>query len=298
MVGDANSYKTGDAITAVKAIIAAMRGNYNDALTLSETLVQKYPLATVEEYPLIFTDEVDTEVIFKLERTRNDSYDGQGSVGSVAAGGWAGAIFCFSGPTADPYFEVGRSLFNVLEDGDVRKNVIVHPESVVDTDYASKTAGEFKESDILYVGKHKGSEGQELMNDLKVIRVAEMYMIHAEAQAALGDLSGAATTLTTLRNARFSTPQLPFAFSNQAEAFGAIVDERRIEFAFEGNRYFTLKRLGPRANRDAVKDPKDCELAAVQNCSLSSSDYRFTLPIPLIEFDGNPNLRNQQNPGY
>ena len=298
LVGDANSYKTGDAITAVKAIIAAMRGNYNDALTLSETLVQKYPLATVEEYPLIFTDEVDTEVIFKLERTRNDSYDGQGSVGSVAAGGWAGAIFCFSGPTADPYFEVGRALFNVLEDGDIRKDVIVHPESVVDTDYASKTAGEFKQSDILYVGKHKGSEGQELMNDLKVIRVAEMYMIHAEAQAALGDLSGAATTLTTLRNARFSTPQLPFAFSNQAEAFGAIVDERRIEFAFEGNRYFTLKRLGPRANRDAVKDPKDCELAAVQNCSLSSSDYRFTLPIPLIEFDGNPNLRNQQNPGY
>ena len=77
----------------------------------------------------------DVEVIFKLERTINDSYDGQGSVGSVAAGGWAGAIFCFSGATADPYFEVGRALYNQIQDGDVRKTVIAHPSSIVSPDY-------------------------------------------------------------------------------------------------------------------------------------------------------------------
>jgi len=298
LVGDPNSYKTGDAITGIKAIIAAMRENYSEALTLSETLVNKYPLATATEYPLIFTDESDVEVIFKLERTRGDSYDGQGSVGSVAAGGWAGAIFCFSGSTSDPYFEVGRSLYNAIDDADVRKSVIVHPSSVVDPNYASATAGEFKESDILYVGKYKGSEGQELMNDLKVLRVSEMYLIHAEAQAALGDLTGSAATLKALRDARFDSATTAPSFTSATDAYAAIVDERRIEFAFEGNRYFTLKRLGPKANRNAVKDPKDCELAAVANCGLLSSDYRFTLPIPLIEFDGNPNLRTQQNPGY
>ena len=298
LIGDANSYKTSDAITAIKAIIAAMRENYEEAKNLSKVLVDKYPLATAAEYPLIFKDESDVEVIFKLERTRGDSYDGQGSVGSVAAGGWAGAIFCFSGSTTDPYFEVGRSLYNAIEDGDVRKDVIVDTLSVVNADYQSASAGDFKESDILYVGKYKGSEGQELMNDLKVLRVSEMYLIHAEAQAALGDLAGSAATLKALRDARFDSATTAPSFSDASDAYAAIVDERRIEFAFEGNRYFTLKRLGPRANRNAVKDAKDCELAAVANCGLSSDDYRFTLPIPLIEFDGNPNLRTQQNPGY
>ena len=78
---------TSDAITGVKAIVAIMRQNYSEAFSLSQELVNKYPLATAAEYPSIFTDDSDVEVIFKLERTINDSYDGQGSVGSVAAGG-------------------------------------------------------------------------------------------------------------------------------------------------------------------------------------------------------------------
>lgn len=296
LIGDENAYLTSDAITAYKSILAAMRQDYNQAKALSKTLVDKYPLATKDEYTKIFTDESDKEVIFKLERTRGDSYDGQGSVGSVAAGGWAGAVFCFSGATSDPYFEVGRALYNAIEDGDVRKSVIVHPSSVVNAAYQDAT--DYKESDVLYVGKYVGSEGQELMNDLKAIRVAEMYLIHAEAQAALGDLSGSAATIKALRDARFGADTDALNFTTESDAFGAIVDERRIEFAFEGDRYFTLKRMGPRAQRNAVKDPKDCELARVANCGLASDDYRFTLPIPLIEFNGNPNLRTQQNPGY
>ncbi|GIR50809.1 MAG: hypothetical protein CM15mP59_5510 [Flavobacteriaceae bacterium] len=43
------------------------------------------------------------------------------------------------------------------------------------------------------------------MNDLKVLRVSEMYLIHAEAQAALGDLAGSAATLKALRDARFDS---------------------------------------------------------------------------------------------
>ncbi len=296
LAGDANSYMTSDAITGVKAIVAIMRQNYSEAKALTLELVNKYPLATAAEYPSIFTDDSDVEVIFKLERTINDSYDGQGSVGSVAAGGWAGAIFCFSGATADPYFEVGRALYNQIQDGDVRKTVIAHPSSIVSPDY--QNAGNYKEDDVLYVGKYVGSEGQPLMNDLKVLRVAEMYFIHAEAQAAEGDLAGAAATLKALNDARFDTDTTAPSFSSLTDALGYIVDQRRIEFAFEGNRYFTLKRLGPAAGRDAVKDQVDCDLAKIANCSLSSSDYRFTLPIPLIEFNGNPNLRDQQNPGY
>ena len=65
--------------------------------------------------------------------------------------------------------------------------------SIVSPDY--QNAGNYKERGRAFsVGKYEGSEGQPLMNDLKVLRVAEMYFIHAEAQAAQGDLAGAAAT--------------------------------------------------------------------------------------------------------
>lgn len=291
-----NTFFTKDAVTALKARVAAYRQDYATALTAANSLLAKYDLATVAEYPDVFADDSEAEVIFKLERTIGDSYDVQGSMGSVAAGGWAGARFCFKGATDDPYFEVSRSLFNILDEDDVRYDIIVHPNSTIDTDYTN--SADYKNTDILYVGKYLGSEGQNLMNDLKIFRASEMLLIVAEAQAGQNNLAAAAETIKTLRDARFGTDTTAPSFSTQQEAFGAILDERRVEFAFEGHRYKDLKRLGVLGNRNAEKDAKDCELAGAANCSLSANDYRFTLPIPLVEFDGNPGLRDQQNPGY
>jgi hypothetical protein len=66
--------------------------------------------------------------------------------------------------------------------------------------------------------------------------------------------------------------------------------------AFEGFRYKDLKRLGERANQGVLKDAVDCEFNGA--CSLSASDIRFTMPLPIVEFNANPGLREQQNPGY
>ena len=296
LAGDANSYLTADALTGYKAIVAAHTQNYSEAFALSQELVNKYPLADVATYPSIFDDTSDAEVIFKLERTIGDSYDGQGSMGSVYAGGWAGARFCFSAADGDPYLEVSRSLYNQLDANDVRTSVVVHPNSIIDADYQNST--DYRNTDVVYVGKYIGSEGQALMNDLKVMRTPAMYYIHAEAQASLGDLAGAAATLKALKDTRYGGDSGAVSFSSASDAMAFIVNDSRIEFAFEGARWFTLKRLGPSAGIDAVKDAKDCELSGGAECSLSSSDYRFTLPIPIVEFEGNPGLREQQNPGY
>ena len=128
--------------------------------------------------------------------------------------------------------------------------------------------------------------------------IRDRYYIHAEAQASLGDLAGAAATLKALKDTRYGGDSGAVSFSSASDAMAFIVNDSRIEFAFEGARWFTLKRLGPSAGIDAVKDAKDCELSGGAECSLSSSDYRFTLPIPIVEFEGNPGLREQQNPGY
>lgn len=284
-----------DFITALRARIAAYRQDYVSAAALSQELIGKYDLANRAEYEAMFLDESDGEVIFKLERTNNDTYDGQGATGSPAAGGWAGARFAFVDATlsGSPYFEMGRSLFNIIDPNDVRYDVNVAPSSLIDPDYEEN---QNPATDILVIQKYPGSEGQPLMNDLKIFRASEMYLIRAEAAVAQGSLGLAATLLKDIRDARLGEDTPALSFSNPTQAYSAILDERRVELAFEGHRYFDLKRLGSRANQGVSKDAIDCAFNGA--CTLSADDYRFTLPLPIVEFNANPGLREQQNPGY
>jgi len=63
-----------------------------------------------------------------------------------------------------------------------------------------------------------------------------------------------------------------------------IIRQRRLEFAFEGQRFFDLKRLG----RDLIKGPHYSNVAF--------TDIRILPPIPQGDVDGNANLK--QNVGY
>ena len=288
-----------DAVLALRARMAAYRGNYTLAATYSQTLLDKYGLANRAEYEALFLDTDNTEVIFKLERTIGDNFDGQGATGSPNAGGWAGARFAFVDATlsGSPYFEMGRSLFNLIDPADIRYDVNVAPTSLIDPDYATN---DNPATDILVIQKYPGSEGQPLMNDLKVFRSSEMLLIRAEAYADAGSFNGAtnstAALIKQLRDARFGTATALPVYANESEAFGAILDERRVELSFEGHRYKDLKRLGVRANRGVSKDAIDCAFNGA--CTLAATDFRFTLPLPIVEFNANPGLREQQNPGY
>ena len=88
--------------------------------------------------------------------------------------------------------------------------------------------------------------------------------------------------------------QIPgYSFTTEEVAFGAILDERRLEFLFEGHRWVDLKRLGVRGNRTIDRDEKESENYPDE---ISSTDYRFTLPIPLSETTANSGV--EQNIGY
>jgi hypothetical protein len=127
-----------------------------------------------------------------------------------------------------------------------------------------------------------------------------MALIIAEGYADNNSLNGGsnsvASMLKMLRDARFEDPQPLPSFSSQQEAFAAILNERRVELAFEGHRWKDVKRLGQRANQNIVRDDQDCLRFGV--CVLENTSFKLTLPLPLIEFNGNPGLRAQQNPGY
>ena len=287
-----------DAIRAMRARAAALRGDYITAGTLAQSLLNAYPIANRIQYQLMFLDADNTEIIFQLERTINDSYDGQGNTGSVATGGgWAGARFAFVSATlaGSPYFEMDRNLFNLLDPADIRFDVNIDPSSIISPDYENDP--DPVNNDILVIRKYPGSEGVPLMNDLKVFRSSEMLLILAEARAAQGNFSGAAQLIKQLRDARFGSAQPLPNYANQAEAFAGILQERRVELCFEGFRYKDLKRLGVAANRGVDRNIIDCTEQSGA-CTLPASDFRFTLPVPIVEINANPGIREQQNPGY
>jgi len=293
-----------DFVTALRARMATYRGQYGMAANYAQQLLDKYPIANREQYANMFLDSDNTEIIFKLERTRGDVFDRAGNgVSNMQSQSRAGAKFAFTDETINggPYFEIGRSLFNLFDEDDIRFDVNVGPESKISPDY--QNTEDFENDDILLVHKYPGSETQPLMNDLKVFRSAEMLLILAEAAADGGNFNGAtnstAAYIKQLRDARFGTDQPLPTYTNEAEAFAAILDERRIELAFEAHRFHDLKRLGTRANQEVLRDPLDCNVIGVNGaCSLPATDHRFTLPIPQAELIANPNLREQQNPGY
>lgn len=284
-----------DAINALRARVAAYRGQYAVAAPLAQQLLTAYPLSNTADYDAIFADVATMgpdEVIFKLERTDNDAWDGQGSTGSNAAGGWAGANYAFTGPgtTGAPYYEMATGLWQAYNPLDLRR----------DNNGLEFIAVPQAGRDAYIVNKYRGSEGVPLMNDLKIFRSSEMLMILAEAAADAGNLNAGPTSvaglLAQIRTARFGTAQATPVFADATAAWGAILDERRIEFAFEGHRYKDLKRLGVKGNRQVQRTANDC--AASGACTLPTTDPRFTWPIPQVEFNGNPGLRAQQNPGY
>ena len=281
-----------DFVTALRARMSAYKGDYAMADTYAASLLVDYPIATKAQYTAMFEDTDFTEVIFSLQRSIGDSYDGQGTEG----GGWAGSLFAFVDATASggPFMEMSRAVFNILDGTDdvrLTRNLNV-AESSIDTDYQNND--NYLNDDVLLVFKYPGGT-QPLLNDLKVFRSSEMLLIRAEAAADANDFAAAAAFLKELRDARYGTAQALPSFNTQEDAFKGVLEERRLELLFEGHRWVDLKRLGSRSGPFGTinRDAKESENLADD---ILTSDYRFTLPIPLAETTANSGV--VQNNGY
>jgi len=125
-----------------------------------------------------------------------------------------------------------------------------------------------------------------------VLRLAEQYLIRAEAEANLGDMVDAANDLNTIRaRAGLGASSTLTASSSLQQADSAILHERQVELFTEwGNRWFDLIRTGT-INSVLGTPGNICQAkGGVWN---STSDL---FPIPQSEILVDPNLT--QNPGY
>jgi|GEM_PF-382078 len=267
----------------------------------------------------------NTELIFRLKVTLNSGPSVVANWYSIRARGNDGS----------PFYEMGRSLYNELDKldptltgtafgdnrNDIRYEVNLVPDLGADypgtkilENYETASQADYNANDILLIGKYLGMDGANLKNDIHIFRVADILLAMAEARAGRGELlagtsdpddlvdnySSVESILYTLRFNRSknsSAISMPDVSSQQA-AFSAILNERRVEFAFEGHRYLDMKRLGVRAGSQGfTRYSKDCTVNGA--CNLPANSYKMTLPIPIREMNGNNSLTtDSQNPGY
>jgi hypothetical protein len=285
-----------DFARATKARSFALRGDYPNALIAANDVIASsgLVLATYANYRQMFHTDVHpatTEIIFKLKKN-----PGQTRTGAI----WASVA-----PTAagSPFYEMSRSFYNLFPTttADIRYTTCVNNTGTnldIDPAYAS-IVNYGPNSEKIIIRKHPGTgtaSNRVFVNDMKISRLSEMYLIRAEAYAAAGDLTNSALDVQAIRNARFSSAQVLPVFATPQDAWKAILEERRKEFAYEGYRFVDLKRLGALAGVSINRDSQDC--SNYGSCSIAITDYRFTLPIPTAETNANDAILSQQNPGY
>lgn len=145
-----------------------------------------------------------------------------------------------------------------------------------------------------HITKYAGNGGPVNIVPIKYLRTAEVLLNVAEASQRSGDEGTALTLLNQLRKERYTS------FTPGTEAgttlLTAILKERRLELAFENDRWYTLKRLGLGVMRSGKGDIADGTGSKAIKQTLAANSDLWQWPIPVTAVQANPNIK--QNDGY
>ncbi len=252
--------------SAAKALLASVYlywGRYADAANYVDQVINEssIDLLTGDEYLNAWSTEPHGESILEFDISLVDwsTVDGvNNSMNSVTAQHDADYNL------TNGQFAVGGSedLVASIEPGDLRADLWVDFEGNWENLKWRGELGDYREN-------------------IPLIRISEVYLTAAEAHARAGNTSTANDRLNDLREAR----DLPAVSFSGAVLLEQIMADRRVELAFEGHRWFDLKRLG-------------MDIPKPQNSvtTLQYSDFRVIARLPIGEVILNDLL--VQNPSY
>lgn len=220
-------------------------------------------LATPANYVSGFSTYPNPESLFEVEIRSVDwsTVDGvNNSMCTLTANVFSSAQFIVT---------ASNELLATYETGDIRR------------DTWTETTRSGASGTVYRSNKWLGTKGDFLEN-LPIIRAAELYLIRAEARFRTNDAAGARSDLNALRTNR-GLAAVDAGLSGDA-LFNQIMTERRLEFAVEGHRWFDLKRNGLTITKQGDNEP------------VPYSDYRLLAPLPQDQIQLNELLVD--NPGY
>ena len=228
-------------------------------------MIAAVPLASKTQFPGIWTDANESEVIWKLKRVgTTDSRVGD---------------FYFRQTGGIVLYAPSFKLINTFD----QANDIRFPAYIKYDPTRTGTKSQYLVNK--YIGGTASAPG---LADIKLFRTGEMYLIRAEARAeSTGDAAG---DLNTLRAARING-YTAVTFADKQTLIDAIMTERFKELAFEGHRFYDLRRRNLPVQRPA-QDAVNASGAVL----LNPSQAQYSFPIPATEVLINKNT--VQNPNY
>lgn len=259
-----NSYPTStnlrpnkDAAAALLARVDLYRGNWIESESMASEVINsgRYSLESLTNAFL----SNSKETIYQISKQTGNVSEATG--------------FIPSSSTAKPTFTVGTNLMAAFEPGDNRKTTWLKSNTVSGVPY-------------YYPYKYKVRTSTPITESLVVMRLAEQYLIRAEARAHLDKLGTAIDDLDKVRSrAGLPTIKTQNPTIGKDDLLAVILKERQIElFAEWGSRWFDLKRTG---NADSILGP-------IKSPNWQPTDKLY--PIPSSQILLNPFLT--QNNGY
>ncbi|WP_299546869.1 RagB/SusD family nutrient uptake outer membrane protein [Seonamhaeicola sp.] len=269
--------------------------NWTNAAQLAKEVIDQGPHSLLENYGDVFDDanENNNESIFEIQMQIGVEKSNQ--VANWPRGiGATGADDYFLGPNWGGVYIATDDLLNDFEAGDDRRNYIAT--SVVRSD---GTLIEFNADGLTpnYSIKRTPTayiEGLESNNNSSYnfiyLRLADVYLMAAEAENEVNGPSGALMYINEVRN-RAGLANLevvnPSASVDQSIFREAVRKERRTELYDERHRLFDLLRWGNLVSNVQAARP-----------DVSIQPHHVLWPIPVSAILNNPGLEGDQNPGY
>lgn len=230
-----------------------------------------YALMSTGEYQTGFSDIGNPEWMWGADINTESTtiYASFFSMIDNTSPGYAGAL--------QAYILISKKLYDQIPATDVRKKVFNDPGRTINPSLPAYAQLKFRDPSGKFVG------------DYVYMRVAEMYLIEAEAQARQGNTTGAAQTLFALVSRR--DPNYRASTNTGQALINEILVQRRIELWGEGRTFFDIKRLNLGLDRTGSNHRADATLV------IPAGDPRFTYQIPQRELQANPRITAaDQNP--
>ncbi|MCM1312927.1 MAG: RagB/SusD family nutrient uptake outer membrane protein [Bacteroides sp.] len=277
-----SKYITSDVVKALQARVYLTMGEDEKASEIAKNLINtnRYPLTTRALYNDLWLNDRGTEVLWQVEM----DFAHQGNA--------TGERFMSNSSYPD-YIPTNTTVY-LFEENDTRWDTFFIDREIENTGGKATPFWfcKYPGNPILYSGTNSN-----FSNISKPFRSAELYLIAAEAYYNQNEEGLANTYLSALQSARNLRAQTYTGIALRDE----IRNERHREFIGEGFRMGDLKRWNIGFKRG---EPQEGGAENVIYNSESNSmeyeadDYRFLWPIPSHELDANPQIKNQQNPGY
>lgn len=293
--GYSSMYTTKAMVEALHARVALYMQDWEKAIEYSTRLIENKAFAlssvntmvsnTENAFQYMWSNDVATETIWRIYLTP-ESYGGM--LGSLFLGRNTDKVNYY------PDYVPAQWVLNVYEQSDLR----------VDAYFRNIQTGHAHQLVWPLLVKYEGNPtifsgtGYYEISMPKPFRLAEQYLIRAEAYCRQNKFSEASKDLTKLRESRFISGRGSVSL-NADNWVTNIANERVRELYMEGHRLQDIKRWGNDYNngKGFERTPQSNSLVEGSSLNISADHYMFVWPIPRHEVEA-PGSHVVQNEGY